>query len=97
MSSDKPKYGRRNVKGTVYLIHFETPYRHAKHYLGWTGNLEQRIKAHASGEGSPLMAAVQRAGIDWRLARTWENVDRYFERKLHHRHGTRLCPICTRK
>jgi hypothetical protein len=25
---------RRDVPGTIYLLHFDTPYRHAKHYLG---------------------------------------------------------------
>ncbi len=25
---------RRNVQGTIYLIHFSTPYKHAAHYLG---------------------------------------------------------------
>ena len=28
--------------GTVYLLHFERSYRHARHYIGFTQNLEQR-------------------------------------------------------
>ena len=40
------------VPGTIYLIHFDTPYRHARHYMGFTTNLPQRIKRHKAGRGS---------------------------------------------
>ena len=30
-------------EGTVYLLHFAVPYKHAAHYLGWTSNLPARI------------------------------------------------------
>ena len=29
--------------GTVYLIHFDTPYKHARHYTGWASDLERRV------------------------------------------------------
>ncbi|HEC61407.1 MAG TPA: endonuclease [bacterium] len=57
---------------TVYLIHFSKPYYHARHYLGYTDNLPNRLARHRAGNGSPLVAAVTRAGIPWELARTWK-------------------------
>src|SRR5436190_4351950 len=40
---------RRRYLGYVYLIHFDIPYKHAKHYLGFTTNLENRITEHFFG------------------------------------------------
>lgn len=80
--------------GTIYLIHFDTPYKHAKHYLGWTTDLSARLVAHASGDGSRLMSIVNGAGITWRLARTWTGT-RYRERQLKRQGGkARMCPAC---
>ena len=39
--------------GIVYLLHFERSYRHARHYIGFTQNLEQRLEEHRAGRGSP--------------------------------------------
>lgn len=81
--------------GTIYLIHFETPYKHARHYLGWTSDLEGRLQAHAAGRGSRLMEVIVAAGIKWSLAWTKEGT-RSDERRLHNQnHGPRLCPICS--
>lgn len=56
--------------GTIYLLHFEEPFRHARHYLGWTAvDLPTRLDTHAAGNGARLLAAVRSAGITWRLAR----------------------------
>lgn len=86
---------RDNVPGTVYLIHFVTPYRHARHYLGWTeGPLELRIGAHREGRGSRLMEVVQAAGVDWQLVRTWPGATRNDERRLKGHSSTRYCPVC---
>lgn len=82
------------MSGTVYLIHFERPYEHARHYLGHTEDLAARLQAHRSGNGARLMEVVTQAGIDWTLVRTWEG-SRDLERKLKaHKHAPRLCPIC---
>jgi predicted GIY-YIG superfamily endonuclease len=81
--------------GTVYLIHFDTPYRHARHYIGWTADLDARLEAHRSGHGSRLMQVITIAGITWQLARTWPG-GRKRERALKDRHeAPRLCPLCT--
>jgi hypothetical protein len=81
--------------GVVYLLHFQAPYRHARHYLGWTANLERRLARHQAGHGSPLVAAVVGAGIAVELAATWPG-DRHDERRLHRRKNSprQLCPIC---
>jgi len=79
--------------GTIYLLHFDRPFGHARHYLGWTRDLEARLAAHGKASGSALMRAVADAGIGWRLAATWQG-DRYRERQLKARGHTRKCPIC---
>ncbi len=81
-------------QGTVYLLHFDRPLHHARHYMGWTSNLQERLQRHREGSDARLMQAVQAAGISWRLSRTWPG-DRGLERKLkRQKNGPRLCPIC---
>lgn len=84
--------------GTVYLLHFDRPFRHARHYIGWTGgDLEDRLEYHRRGWGSKLLKAVAEAGIGWTVARTWEGT-RHDERKLKNRkEAPRLCPVCRRE
>lgn len=87
---------RRNVMGTVYLLHLDPPYQHARHYLGWTeGDPEDRLVLHLNGKGSPLVRAQIESGGTVTIARLWEGVDRNFERQLKNgRNVPRLCPIC---
>jgi hypothetical protein len=82
--------------GTVYLVCFDAPFGHARHYLGWAGpgNLTARLSHHAAGTGANLLRHVARAGISWELVRTWPG-DRHLERRLKNRGGhARLCPTC---
>ena len=81
--------------GIVYLLHFDRSYRHARHYIGFTQNLEQRLADHRAGRGSPLIAAAVADGIEFELAAIWEG-DRHDERRLHRQKNTRarLCPTC---
>ncbi len=81
--------------GLIYLLHFERSYHHARHYLGYTEDLEARVAAHRAGRGSPLVAAAIRDGIDFEVAATWPG-DRHPERRLHRYRNSprRLCPIC---
>lgn len=80
--------------GTIYLLHFDRPFRHARHYLGWARRLEDRLAVHGKAHGSALMRAVADAGIGWQLARTWPG-DRHRERQLKAQGSRgRLCPIC---
>ena len=85
---------RTSTTPTVYLIHFLKPYKHARHYLGYSTNLDKRIADHLCGMGARLLEVVTDAGIEWRLVRTWPG-DRELERKLKNRKDApRLCPIC---
>jgi hypothetical protein len=39
MNADRPT-------GVVYLVHSTDPYRHARHYTGWTAGLDSRLSEH---------------------------------------------------
>lgn len=84
--------------GTIYLVHFERPYRHAKHYLGWTGGtLRARFDRHTSmatiRRGSMLMRAVMQAGIGYKVVKTWRG-DRALERRKKANGHASRCPVC---
>lgn len=81
--------------GTAYLLHFDQPFKHASHYLGWSGNLPVRLAEHESGRGARLTEVVAEAGIRWTLTRTWPGVSRDYERALKDQGGaSRRCPGC---
>lgn len=84
--------------GFVYLLHFEKPYKHARHYLGFSETDPRkpggRIEKHSNGNGSRLCSVIKDKGIKFVVARVWENVDRCFERKKKGNGGVRACPIC---
>ncbi len=89
-----------NVPGTIYLVHFDRPFHHAKHYIGWTGNgdVEVRLKSHRNGNGSKLLKAAVASGVTFRLVRVWEHQDRNVERTLkNQKNAGRLCPVCNPK
>jgi predicted GIY-YIG superfamily endonuclease len=98
----RPKGKRKSRKSsadftTVYLIHFNKAYRHARHYIGFTTNLDKRITDHLCGMGARLMEVITNAGIEWRVARTWQG-DRRLERRLKGWHNAALlCPLCSGK
>lgn len=81
--------------GTIYLLHFDRPLKHAKHYLGWTRDLESRLADHRAGSGSRLLAACKREGIGFSLSRTWSPPNRHRERQIKNQGGlSRSCPMC---
>jgi len=82
--------------GVVYLLHFDKPFKHARHYMGWAspGNLERRLSHHGTPRGANLLRHVRDAGISWQLVRTWPG-DRNEERRLKNLGGhSRVCPLC---
>jgi predicted GIY-YIG superfamily endonuclease len=80
--------------GTVYLIHFDKPYKHARHYLGWAQQLNRRLRHHEAGTGARLLQVIREKGITWTVARTWPG-DRHLEAELKRdKHNSRMCPIC---
>jgi predicted GIY-YIG superfamily endonuclease len=82
------------MSGTVYLLHFDRPYKHARHYCGWTADLTSRLAAQAAGRGARLVEVITVAGIGFTLARTWPG-DRDRERQIKRQGGlSRCCPLC---
>lgn len=81
--------------GTVYLLHFARPYRHARHYIGWADDLDARLEQHLRGRGARLLSVVVLdAGIPVELARTWTGT-RHLERRIKTLGGAaRCCPLC---
>jgi hypothetical protein len=62
----------RQQLGVIYMLHFDRPYRHAKHYVGWTADLLDRLDAHAKGNGARLVEVIWQAGIGFTLVRICE-------------------------
>jgi hypothetical protein len=81
----------------LYLLHFDPPYLHAGHRMGWSTDIRARVLEHVRGgpKGSPLVAAAVAAGCRVWLARVWIGHDRTAEaRMLRANNGPRFCPIC---
>ena len=87
---------RHGIPGTVYVLHFEPAYKHARHYIGWTASTDitDRLNIHLQGRGSPLIRAAVSAGVEIQLAETYQGT-RYLGRRLKRRHKTsQFCAIC---
>lgn len=84
------------MSGVVYLLHFERPYKHARHYVGYTSKgLNERLERHRAGGGARLLEVITEAGITFELARTWRPGTRALERQIKRRHDApKMCPIC---
>lgn len=97
---EMPQYLRNWIRfhsryiGYIYLLHFDTPYKHARHYMGFSSDVSARQLRHANGNGARLMEVISDAEITWTLARIWVG-DRYLERRLkRQKNSPKLCPIC---
>jgi hypothetical protein len=83
----------------VYLIHFDRPLHHARHYLGYCvdGNLQVRLIRHRGGHGARILAALRRLNIGWRVVRVFDG-DYRLERRLKRQHKIRsYCPVCSER
>jgi hypothetical protein len=86
----------------LYLLHFDRPYRHARHYLGYAADVTAvhvRVDQHyaaTTGDGRHhrLMQVVRDAGIGFTLARVWPTGTRADERRKKQRGHARACPLC---
>jgi predicted GIY-YIG superfamily endonuclease len=78
----------------IYMMHFDKPFKHAKHYVGYTTNFEKRLERHRKGGGSRLLRAVGESGIKYHVVKTWHG-DRSIERRIkNQKNAPRFCPIC---
>lgn len=85
-----------HIIGSVYLVHFARRHHGAQHYLGFSTNIPERVKAHRAGRGAPLLGAITRRGIPWRVVRTWQRKDGFFEQRLKRSYAlSKLCPVCS--
>ena len=86
----------------LFLLHFDPPYQHAQHYLGYavgTGRGSSYAKAIARCTAigpHELVMAAQSAGCQITVADVLVGAGRALQRQMrasHHLH--RFCPICT--
>lgn len=77
----------------IYVLHFNQPYKHARHYVGFSKDVPARLEAHRSGNGARLIEVITQAGIGFEVTAIWQG-NRKLERKLHKRGGSRICPRC---
>ncbi len=76
----------RQQIGVIYMLHFDRPYKHARHYVGWTDDLLDRLDTHAKGHGARLVAVIWQAGIGFTLIRICEGT-RSTERAIKNEGG----------
>jgi len=89
LPQDKPLSGSK-----VYLIHLNTPLKHAKHYLGFSEDLPKRLQRHRTGQGAAFMKAISKEGISWHVSRIWDG-NYELEQMLKRQHNaSHLCPTC---
>lgn len=85
---------------SVYVLHFDKPYKHAKHYTGIAKNVEKRIKLHRSGRGARLTQVLKENNIGFRYNVIAEyptfSEAKSEEKRLKTRikKPQRYCPIC---
>ncbi len=82
------------MKGTIYLLHFSEAYKHARHYVGFTHNLTQRLDSHSKGQGARIVQVIIEAGLTFEIARTWQGTRKDERRIKNRKEAPRLCPIC---
>lgn len=84
---------QRRYLRILYVIHFEYPYKHARHYLGSTYNLDARVARHEAGNGARLMQVVKENNIPYRVHVIGVG-DKYEEHRLKSHSSSRYCPEC---
>ena len=86
-----------NQLGTIYLLHFSGAYKHTRHYVGFTTNLEQRLDEHVKGQGARLVQVLIGTGLTFELVRTWQGTRKDKRRIKKWKCAPRLCPVCKSK
>jgi hypothetical protein len=89
------------MSGCLYLLHFTVPRFHARHYLGSSYELLNRLQSHATGQGACLTRALFEDQETWTLAAvyvprsTCTMTIRELERLAKQRkNGSMYCPLC---
>ena len=84
----------------VYLLHFShpiSPNHTTQHYLGYSRDLDARIRQHRKGRGSRLCQVAKERNIFFTVAQVWKG-DRKLERLMKSdKNAPRYyCPICAK-
>lgn len=83
----------------LYLLHFDPPFRHARHYLGFSegdsaGQVSVRVNRHIAGNGAKLTKHAVESGCELIHVLTMPG-GRNEERRIKKSHNVpRLCPLC---
>jgi predicted GIY-YIG superfamily endonuclease len=89
----------KNETSVVYLLHFYAKVGgRASHYIGYTTDLNRRLREHRRFRKTTNRCAFTRAAnnqkIPWTVAVTWK-ANRSFERYLkQQKNAKRFCPLC---
>lgn len=88
------------MPGWVYILHFDRPHHHARHYIGCCSNLHHRMLAHSNGEGANLMKVLVGLGIGWTIGGLYfiqdESKMRRIERRAkNQKNSERFCELCS--
>jgi predicted GIY-YIG superfamily endonuclease len=83
----------------IYVLHFDAPICHARHYSGSTDDLARRLADHIHGVAAKLTAEVRRRGITFRLGSLYVvhpgERPRQVERRMkNNNNGPKHCCIC---
>lgn len=84
----------------VYVLHFDTPYKHAKHYTGIAIDVEARVKEHKNGTGARLTQVLKENNIGFTYSiikefNTFSEAHQYEKYlKIKIKKPKRFCPIC---
>ncbi|EAZ88605.1 GIY-YIG nuclease family protein [Crocosphaera chwakensis] len=81
----------------VYILHFQrpiSPYHTAQHYVGFTKDIDQRIREHRKGRGSRFCAVAKERDISFTLAELLMG-ERSLEKAIKRQKNTKIfCPVC---
>jgi len=89
-----------------YILHFDRPFHHAKHYVGSADNVTERVAKHQSDQCDvKILIAAKAQGIGFTLAKTMRNsrkgrANKTKEYRIKASGGVGkqgLCPICKRQ
>ena len=79
---------------SVYVLHLDPPYKHARHYVGWAHHVKRRVQHHREGRGARLLEVAVAAGSEVLVGRVFRGRDRTFERRMKQRRWGPLEEIC---
>ena len=97
------RWGRNLMNKYVYILHFDKPFHHARHYIGSANNVAERVAKHTSNPDVKMLIAALQQGITFTVARTFRNnrVNGHTKEYRIKRSGgvgkQGLCPICNKE